>query len=627
MKRDNRRLAAVVSADVAGYSRLMGRDESGTLAALKAHRRDLIDPKIGEYGGRIVKSTGDGLLMEFPSVVDAVRCAVDVQRGMAERNAGTPGEQRIEFRIGINVGDIIIDGDDIYGDGVNVAARLQALADPGGICASKVVRDHVLDKLSFAFENLGAHQVKNIARPIDVYRVNLGSETARGNRWRRLKRIIAWRWVAVGAVVVGVVGVGSWMLATLWKPAPASIPPLMSVAVLPFAASGGGVVEGQFADALTRNLALGLVRARNAKVVSSVATESYNGKPVDPRNVGAELNVRYLATGEVQRAGDRVVVDVHVIEAATATQLWSERSELEANRLSADQADLFARLTHRVDEVLFAAAVAHADKPPVGNASAVEFVLHAHNFWARNPSSVRGAAGAIKFFDQALELDPNLVSAMVGKCEALYYLIFLDPQADHDRLVKEMDELSLRAATVDERDPNAWLVRAIALAFQWRWEAALEASALAQRLDPTHSEAVSHRAEMMLLIGQPAEALALVDKALAMESANTVATAWPLHTRCRTYVGLGRHGEAIAACEKSAFLHDWWMPHLYLVAAYTHKGEAAKAAAEKAIVLQQRPGVSVADFIGLHLSNNPTFLQQTESGLFAELRKAGIPEK
>src|SRR5437764_7429855 len=175
MVRDKRRLAAIVSADVAGYSRLMGHDESRTLAALKAHRRELIDPKIAEYGGRIVKTTGDGLLLEFPSVVDAVRCAVDVQRGMAERNERVAADHRIEFRIGINVGDIIIDDDDIFGDGVNVAARLQTLAEPGGICVSSVVRDQVLDKLSFSFEALGPQDVKNIARPVEAYRVDLGS--------------------------------------------------------------------------------------------------------------------------------------------------------------------------------------------------------------------------------------------------------------------------------------------------------------------------------------------------------------------------------------------------------------------------------------------------------------------
>src|SRR5271165_1909654 len=208
LARDHRRLAAIVSADVVGYSLLMGRDDSATLAGLKAHRREFIDPKIAEYGGRIVKTTGDGLLLEFPSVVDAVRCAVDVQRGMAERNTSVPPEQRIEFRVGINVGDIIIDGDDIFGDGVNVAARLQTLAEPGGICVSRVVRDQVLDKLSFAFEDLGAQQVKNIARPVDAYRVDLGSgaQAAPGRlRWRRMRG--SWRWLAAGIVGLGVAGI------------------------------------------------------------------------------------------------------------------------------------------------------------------------------------------------------------------------------------------------------------------------------------------------------------------------------------------------------------------------------------------------------------------------------------
>ena len=183
--RDLRRLAAIVSADVVGFSRLMGRDESGTLAALKLHLRALIDPRIAEYGGRIVKSTGDGLLLEFPSVVDAVMCAVDIQRGMAERNADVPVDDRIAFRVGINIGDIIIDGDDIFGDGVNVAARLQALADPGGIFVSRIVRDQVVDKLRYTFEELGPQDVKNIARPVEVYRLELADATSAASAGRK----------------------------------------------------------------------------------------------------------------------------------------------------------------------------------------------------------------------------------------------------------------------------------------------------------------------------------------------------------------------------------------------------------------------------------------------------------
>ena len=631
MARDLRRLAAIVSLDVAGYSRLMGFDEGGTLAALKAHRRELTDPKIVEYAGRIVKTTGDGLLLEFPSVVDAVRCAVDVQRGMAERNADIPSDKRLDFRIGINIGDIIIDGDDIYGDGVNVAARLQALAQPGEICASRVVRDQVLDKLSFTFEDLGAQHVKNIARPVEVYRVDLGGAETQplngGSKRRpRVTRALARSWFVAGIVVLGVAGIAAWEMPQLWKPVRSPAPPL-SVAILPFSAPAGDAAEVQFADAVTRDLALGLGRIRVLHLVSSGATEMYQGKALDARNVGRELNVRYLVMGNVRRVGERIAVDTQVVDTATATQLWSDRLELDEGRRTSDQSSLLARLTRRAYEAVFYAEVAHADKAPAADASAAELVLHANNVWARNPASLTGAVDASKLFDQALRRDPSLVAALLGKSGALYYQIFLDPHTDKDRLVQEMDELTLRATSVDEMDPAAWWVRATALGLQWRWQAAIEADVRSQRLDPTSSEPISHRAETMLFTGQLTEALTLVEQAIALEPSNSVAIGWPMHTRCRACLALDRYDEAIAACEKSAFLHDWWMPHLYLVAAYTHQGQVEKAAAEKMKVLRQRPDISIADFKALRLSDNPAFLQSTESHLFAELRKAGIPDR
>ena len=304
MTRDQRRLAAIVSADVVGYSLLMGRDDSATLAGLKAHRRELIDPKIAEYGGRIVKTTGDGLLLEFPSVVDAVRCAVDVQRGMAERNAGVPPEQRIDFRIGINVGDIIIDGDDIFGDGVNVAARLQTLAEPGGICVSRVVRDQVLDKLSFAFEDLGRAGSQE-HRPAGRGIPGGPGERAAANaklgrrRWQRLMRAPGWRWLVAGVVALSVAGGAVWLLPQLWKTAaPAPGPPRFSVAILPFAAATASPADEQFAEALTNDLTMAVGRGFGPVVSHSVAV-TYKGKAIDARAVGRELNVRYLVQGEV----------------------------------------------------------------------------------------------------------------------------------------------------------------------------------------------------------------------------------------------------------------------------------------------------------------------------------------
>src|SRR5689334_13856 len=259
MERDHRRLAAIVAADVLGYSRLMGRDESGTLAALKRHRRELFDPKIAEYGGRIVKTTGDGLLLEFPSVVDAIRCAVDVQRGMTARNAGVVSEQRIDFRVGVNVGDIIIDNDDIFGDGVNIAARLQALAEPGGICVSRVVRDQVLDKLSFAFDDLGLKEVKNIDRPVEVFRVAFDAKpAARGVRTavapvQRTTRGSRLPWIAGAMSALAAAAVLAWFM---WHEPPTIVPysaqdRRMTFAVLPFSAPPGDDLAAKVAAATT----------------------------------------------------------------------------------------------------------------------------------------------------------------------------------------------------------------------------------------------------------------------------------------------------------------------------------------------------------------------------------------
>ena len=291
--RDHRRLAAIVSLDVAGYSRLMGLDDSGTLAALKAHRRELIDPSIAEHNGRIVKTTGDGLLLEFPSVVDAVRCAVDVQRGMAARNEGLGADRRLDFRIGINVGDIIIDGDDIFGDGVNVAARLEALADPGGICVSRVVRDQVLDKLSFTFEDLGAQQVKNIARPVDVYRVDLGGtppgmQRPNRQRSRPLAKMQRWRWPAAGVLALGLVAIAPWGLPRLFHPQASAGPPPGAFAVLPFTTSSASPAEGPLADAVTSDLTSTLQRSMPwAPMVSPSLVMTYKDKATDARILDA----------------------------------------------------------------------------------------------------------------------------------------------------------------------------------------------------------------------------------------------------------------------------------------------------------------------------------------------------
>src|SRR5689334_23000407 len=284
-----RRLAAILAADVAGYSRLMGADEEGTLERLKALRRDLLDPKIAEHHGRIVKTTGDGLLVEFASVVDAVRCAVAVQQAMPERNTGVAADSRIELRIGINLGDVIVEGDDLYGDGVNIAARIEALADPGGVFVSNTVHDHVRDRLPFLFEDLGEQQVKNIARPVRVYRVREATAAAKDPL------------------------------------APLPLPDKPSIAVLPFANMSGDPEQEYFADGMVEEITTAISRLPWLFVIAGNSTFTYKGQAIDLKRVGRELGVRYILEGSVRKGGGRVRITAQLIGAETGAHLWADR--------------------------------------------------------------------------------------------------------------------------------------------------------------------------------------------------------------------------------------------------------------------------------------------------------------
>src|SRR6266851_547286 len=325
-ERVERKLAAILAADIAGYSRLMGADEEGTLARLKALRRELIDPAISEHRGRIVKTTGDGMLVEFSSVVDAVRCAVEVQREMALRNASVPATRRIEFRMGINLGDIIIDEHDIYGDGVNVAARLEALAEPGGVLVSRTVRDHVRDKLGFAFEDMGEQQVKNIARPIRIHRIRLAEEA-------------------------GVPSVSPSYRATT----PALVlPDKPSVAVLPFTNMSGDPDQEFVSDGIAEDVITALSRYPSLFVIARNSCFTYKGRAVDVKQIGRELGVRYVLEGSVRKAGNRIRVTAQLVEAETGNHVWAERYDR-------DLADIFALQDEITEAVTVAIAPAIAD--------------------------------------------------------------------------------------------------------------------------------------------------------------------------------------------------------------------------------------------------------------------------
>ena len=432
-RRVERKLAAIVAADVAGYSRLMGADEEGTLAALKAHRRALIDPKIREHRGTIIKTTGDGALVEFASVVDAVRCSVEIQRGMAERNAGVSADKRIEFRIGVNLGDIIHDEKDIFGDGVNVAARLEALAEPGGICVSQGVRDPVRDKLGFTFEEMGEQTVKNIARPIPTFRVRFegvepDARTAAPHRPRRPRNMVAG--AAIGLVVVcaiAAIGLAMW---PRHAPAPAPIaaqpvaaeanaplpmPDKPSIAVLPFTNIGGDARQERLADGITEDVITDLSRYRDFFVIARNSVMTYKGKSVSVRDVGRDLGVRYVLEGSIQTSGDRVRVTAQLIEAASEVHVSSERYDRALDDIFDVQNEVTQKIAAALGSSGGAVAVAEtasARRKPPASLQAYDYYLLGTE--SRLRFTREDASKAEVLFKKAIELDPQFARAYVG---------------------------------------------------------------------------------------------------------------------------------------------------------------------------------------------------------------------
>ncbi len=632
MARDHRRLAAIVSLDVAGYSRLMGVDDSGTLAALKGHRRELIDLKIAEHDGRIVKTTGDGLLLEFSSVVDAVRCAVDVQRGMAERNAGVAPDKRLDFRIGINLGDIISDGDDIFGDGVNVAARLEALADPGGICVSRVVRDQVLDKLSFAFEDLGAQEVKNIARPVEVYRVNLGSEVLEApskgrRRWQRLPRSSASRWAAAGVLALGLAGIALWTVFQFWKAAPAPALPPMSVAIMPFVAPPGDADASRFADALARDLVTRLGRAEGragrVRVVSGLSVTTSGNGAAGAREMGRMLNVRYVVEGDVLRGGDSNIVNLRLVDTTTGGQVWSERDALQDSDLTTESSASLHNLSNRLRSAIVSTEIRRVEALPVSALSARELVLRANATTTKNPSLAE-LIQARKLVDKALRLEPDHEPALIAGAIITEYETNVDPTPDHDRIVRDMDEFTGRAIRLEPSDPGAWHMRTIALVELGRWDAALQANDMRIKLAPDDPNSYVARAWVMNKTGRPDDALKLIDRALAM---NPPDLGYALVNACEAHLLAGQAPQAIATCERATGLWTEWLVHAFLAAAYANNGDTEKAAAAKAEVLRTVPGFTISQLRARRHSDHPEYVKLAEKYWYAGLRKAGFPEK
>jgi TolB-like protein/class 3 adenylate cyclase len=426
-----RRLTAILAADVAGYSRLMGADEEGTHERLRAHLRELVNPKIAEHRGRIVKNTGDGLLAEFASVVDAVRCAVEVQRGMAEREPEVPDERRIRFRIGINLGDVIAEGEDIFGDGVNIAARLEGLAEPGGICVSRVVRDQIRDKLPYPFEDMGEQTVKNIARPVRVYRV-----------WDRAIPIEEPLPVS---------------------PQPLPLPDKPSIAVLPFANMSGDPEQEYFADGMVEEIITALSRIRWLFVIARNSSFTYKGQAVDVKQVGRELGVRYVLEGSVRKAGGRVRITAQLIDALSGAHLWADRFDGLLDDVFELQDRIAVSVAGVIEPTLQAAEMRRSAARPTTDLSAYDLYLRAlASFFPTTRERVLDALGLL---EQAIAIDRHYGPALAWAAVCHLRLVADGwAEAPETTRCKGVD-LARQALEVAKNDPEILANAAFVLAY------------------------------------------------------------------------------------------------------------------------------------------------------------------
>jgi TolB-like protein/class 3 adenylate cyclase/tetratricopeptide (TPR) repeat protein len=425
-----RKLAAIIAADVVSYSRLMGVDEAETLAALKTHRRDLIDPNIAEHQGRIVKTTGDGLLIEFPSVIEAVQCAVEVQRAMQERNSDVPADHRIEFRVGINLGDIIIDGDDIYGDGVNVAARLEGLADANGVCVSRVVHDQVRDKLDLGFEDLGERQLKNIARPVHVFRI---AASAIGLRTQSATPALA-------------------------------LPDKPSIAILPFTNMSGDPEQDYFADGMVEDVITALSHFKALFVIARNSSFTYKGRAVDVKQVGRELGVRYVLEGSVRKAANRVRITGQLVDTATGAHLWADRFDGGLGDIFDLQDQVTESIVGAIAPAVERAEIERARRKPTERLDAYDHYLRglAKSY---QDASQQACSEALHLFNCAIKLDPDFATAYARAafCYAnakAFGWISLTPEE-----VAEVSRLAQRAVELGRDDAIALADSGWALAY------------------------------------------------------------------------------------------------------------------------------------------------------------------
>jgi len=559
-ERVDRRLAAIFAGDIAGYGRLMGADEEGTLRQLKGHRKELVDPKITEHRGRIVKTTGDGMLVEFVSVVDAVRCAVDIQRGMLERNNNLPTEKSIQFRIGINVGDIIIDGDDIYGDGVNVAARLEALADPGGIMVSRVVHDQVQDKLGFEFDDMGEQAVKNIARPVSVHRVHLTEQAPKS--------------VASTA--------GKVERTASERP---------SIAVLPFVNMSGDTEQEYFADGISEDIITGLSKLRWFFVIARNSSFAYKGKTIDVKRAARDLGVRYVLEGSVRKGGDRVRITAQLIDAATGNHIWADRYDGELTDVFALQDDITRKVVAAIEPKLLEAEGIRSQKRSPEDLDAWDMVIQANAlFWRL--SKADGEA-AIAILRRAVERYPDYGPAYSMQAFMLL-LSQLTGWTIDESLGRQAATLAERAAELDDSDPWAHLALGYAALSRRRTDEAVEEFQRALDLNPNFAIAHGYLAMALALDGRSEKAIAHAEQAIHMSPHDPQNAIFNMSIAVAHYLA-DRYPEAVAFGRKAIQQRTQFTSgHRIYIASLAQAGQIEEAREALARVKELFPEMSIA---------------------------------
>jgi adenylate cyclase len=583
-ERVQRRLSAILAADVAGYSRLMGADEEGTLERLKTHQRELVDPKIDEHRGRLVKTTGDGMLVEFASVVDALHCAVGIQRGMLDRNASVPVEKRIEFRVGVNVGDIIIDGGDIFGDGVNVAARLEGFAEPGGICVSGRVQEDALGKIDIAFEDAGEQQLKNIARPLRIYRVRLD-----------------------GAMVTP-------------PPAPA-LPDKPSIAVLPFQNMSGDPEQDYFADGIVEEIITALSRMRWLFVIARNSSFTYKGRAVDIKQVGRELGVRYVLEGSVRKAANRVRITGQLIDAANGAHLWADRFEGSVKDIFELQDQVTASVVGAIAPKLELAEIERAKRKLTESLDAYDYYLRgtasAHQF-ARDANSE-----ALRLFQRAIEIDPNFAAPYGGAVRCYAQRRANGWMADPALEIAETMRLARRAVGLGKDDAGALAWGGLGLALVGRQlddGAAFVDQALT--LNPNLATAWHVSALIRLWLGEPEVALEHEARAMRLSPLDPLigqmqsATAW-------AHLSAGRCDDASSWAGRAIREMPSWVPaHIVAAASNALAGRSDAAQQAAANLRQLSPTFRLSQVGNVFPLRRPEDLIRLVDGL----RRAGLPE-